>query len=200
MKTVSFLAVTTLLAATFTPPAQAQDASGFLFPIPTDPVTVEEEEQVPQKIEIPADPIESSARDNENALLPDNTAPTPSSSSENPPALKRGTAEQLRLAARIRELKTIAQSDPEVLAQLELERKATTPEGHRTAMRNYYTLLYRKIAKLDPSVEKAALQQLQAKLATLRQSRIRPSTLIEDIKRVPGSSPEEVEQKIQANR
>ena len=194
MKTVSSLALTTLLAGLFAATAPAQEEN-FLFPsFPAAPMTTtEEEEPVPQKIEIPGDAIESSARETgENPLLP-NSLPEPAAPTRPPLPPKRGTAEQLRTTARIRELKTRLQNDPELNAQLEQERRAKTFEGRRTAMRNYYTLLYKKIARLDPSVEKAAMQQLYRKLSAMKQNRIRPAVLIEDIKKVPGSSLEELQ-------
>ncbi len=126
-----------------------------------------------------------------------NSLPTPEEMAPTRPPLppKRGTAEQLRTTARIRELKSLLKNDPELNAQLEHQRRAKTFEGRRTAMRNYYTLLYNKIAKMDPSVEKAAMQQLHRKLSAMKQNRIRPSVLIEDIRRIPGSSLEEIEKR-----
>lgn len=201
MKTAIFLAATAALIGYPLASVHAQEENSLLAPIidavpsstpAADSGAAADMEPVPQKIEIPTDAIDSSARVEEesNAILPENSTlpPTPENAPASAAALKKGTAEQLRQAARIRELKTLSKTDPEIQAQLAAEQTATTPEGHRTALRNYYTLLYRKIAKLDPSVESVAIAELRGKLTALEQSHIRPSTLIEAIKPVPGSN------------
>ncbi len=99
------------------------------------------------------------------------------------------TADRLRAAIKIRELKTISLREPEIIAQRELARDAKTYEGRRTALRNYYTLLSRSIIKKDATLKEPVEVDLAKKLADLEQDEIRPSVLIEAIEPVPGSRP-----------
>ena len=101
---------------------------------------------------------------------------------------KLGTAEQLRMAIRIRELKTrVLNSDPEVNAQLDLANHARTSNGRRAAMRNYYALLYTRIEKLDPTLTPAMEHALFRRLIILEPNRVAPAPLIEPIAELPGS-------------
>ena len=106
---------------------------------------------------------------------------------EKPKPLKNGTAEQLRQAIRIRELKTQLENNPDIVAQRTLAGKAKTNAGMRAALRNYYTLLYTKIEKIDPSLHDVVEGILFTKLSGLEQHKVRPSKLIEAIPEVPGS-------------
>jgi len=109
------------------------------------------------------------------------TAATP------PVPWKKGTAEQLREAIRIRELKTVVEEDPAVVAQKATAQCAKTEEGRCVAMRNYYTLLYTKIEKLDPSLQPVLEGQLHDILLRYEQHKVYPSVLIEPIAALPGS-------------
>lgn len=106
-------------------------------------------------------------------------------------ALKKGTAEQLRQAIRMRELKTQALCDPAVQAEFEKARAAKTEEGRRVLMRNYYTLLYTKIEKLDASLYELAEKELRESLVRYEQHQVRPSVLIEKVTPLPGSRSED---------
>jgi len=101
---------------------------------------------------------------------------------------KKGTAEQLREAIRIRELKTVVEENPEVLAQKATAQCAKTEEGRCVAMRNYYTLLYTKIEKIDPSLQSVLESQLHEILVRYEQHKVYPSVLIEPIAALPGSN------------
>lgn len=105
-----------------------------------------------------------------------------------PAPLKKGTAEQLRQAIRIRELKTVVEEDPQVCEQKATADHAKTEEGRRVAMRNYYTLLYTKIEKIDPSLEGVLEQQLRGILMRYEQRNVCPSVLIEPIIALPDSN------------
>ncbi|MEI8233598.1 MAG: hypothetical protein WCH57_02805 [Verrucomicrobiota bacterium] len=114
------------------------------------------------------------------------TSPSPTPAAA-PAAGKKGTAEQLRQAIRIRELKTQVLEDPEVQGERAKANQAKTEEGRRVLMRNYYTLLYTKMEKLDPSLTEPLEQQLAANLRRFEQHSIRPSILIEAVTPLPGS-------------
>ena len=104
-----------------------------------------------------------------------------------PAALAKGSAEQLRQAIRIRELKTQVLEDPEVQAQKEGARCAQTNAGRCVWMRNYYTLLYTKMEKIDPSLTEELEKQLHELLGRYEQHNVRPSVLIECVQELPGS-------------
>ena len=104
-----------------------------------------------------------------------------------PAAGKKGTAEQLRQAIRIRELKTQVLEDPEVQAEKAKASQTKTEEGRRILMRNYYTLLYTKMEKCDPSLAEPLEQQLAAILRHLEQHNVCPSVLIEAVTPLPDS-------------
>jgi len=55
-------------------------------------------------------------------------------------------------------------------------------------MRNYYTLLYTQIEKLDPTLQPVLETQLHNILKRYEQHNVRPSELIEPIAALPGSS------------
>ena len=116
---------------------------------------------------------------------PELAAPAPN---PRPAPLKKGTAEQLREAIKIRELKTVVEQDPEVLSQKAAAECAKTEEGRRVLMRNYYTLLYTKIEKLDPSLQPALEIQLHEILTRYEQHKVYPSVLIEPVVALPGSN------------
>lgn len=104
------------------------------------------------------------------------------------PAPAKGTAEALRRAVRMRQLKTQVEQEPEVVHWLEVANCARTAEGRRVAMRNHYTLIAQKVEKLDPSLKNGMEAWLYPLLFSEEQHRVRPSKLIEDIHPIPGSS------------
>jgi hypothetical protein len=126
------------------------------------------------------------ARDTMLAPIPPTPMPSPAPVVPQAP-LKKGTAEELRQAVRIRELKTLVGEDPAVIQQKATAQCAKTEAGRCVAMRNYYTLLYTKIGTLDPSLRPVLETQLCGILVRYEQSNIRPTVLIEPIAALPGS-------------
>ncbi len=180
-----------------TAPVLAPEGEAPATPASPEPVNSEAESSpVPTKIDPSA--FQQSI-DEPLPLIPESGSPTyetdASFLSNNPGEagvektgpLKKGTAEQLRQAIRIRELKTLAHQDTAVIAELARAQSAATFEGRRVALRNYYTLLNAKIVKADPSLKEALEGELRRKLARLEQHRVRPSKLIEPIKELAGS-------------
>ena len=134
-------------------------------------------------------------------LMPPVPAVSPAPEASVPPAtqtsFKKGTAEQLRQSIQIRELRTVVEQDPEVIAQKATAQIAKTEEGRRVAMRNYYTLLYTKIEKLDPSLQPVLERQLHDVLTRYEQHNVCPtSVLIEPIDAIPGSDSADHEIKV----
>ncbi len=125
-------------------------------------------------------------------LIPDTTLPPnfealPQGGGFTTGPVEGGTADALRQAIRIREAKTRALEDPAILAEKARADAARTPEGRRTALRNYYTLLYAKMGRLDKSLKPALEKELTADLRRLEQRRVYPSELVEAIQPLPGS-------------
>ncbi len=116
----------------------------------------------------------------------DTTAVAPSPAPAPAPMLK-GSAEQLRQAIRIRELRTQVMEEPEVQAQLAGANCAKTYAGRNIWMRNYYTLLYTRMEAIDPSLAGELESQLHDILMRYEQRQVRPSGLIEPVKELPGS-------------
>jgi len=128
------------------------------------------------------------------ATAPATEAPVKTAApAKSPEALKNGTAEQLRQAIQIRELKTTLLEDAEIQAWKATATSAKTEEGRRVAMRNYYTLLYSKMEKLnsDPALFPVLEGQLHDLLASYEQHNVRPSVLTEPITPLPGSRSED---------
>lgn len=100
--------------------------------------------------------------------------------------IDKTTAAQDELNARIkmRELKTKVDRDPKVVAELERANTAPTDYEKREAMRSYYTMLYDKIAKLDPSLKKRADEARVRMTHRLDQTRIAPTEPVESDERV----------------
>lgn len=133
---------------------------------------------MPPPQESPA-PVPTPAPDEATSAKP--ATPTAGASS-------KGDTEQLRQAIRIRELKTqVLLNDPAIEAQKKMAACAKTEEGRRILTRNYYTLLYTAMEKLDPSLTAVLETQLYNILLGYEQSKVRPSELIEDVVALPGS-------------
>lgn len=150
----------------------------------------ENEEAAPAKINIDAlDSVETSRHDEEEILMPEGGASDAALLEETELAVStsKGGAELLQQAIRIRELKTLLSRDPAVEAEKDRARRTRTPEGWRTAMRNYYAIFYKKMIAQDASLKQALEAELKVKLASLEQRRIYPSTLVEAVPVLPGS-------------
>jgi len=169
-------------AATPTTPAETGTAAALpategslLPPLPTDSGLI----TYPQAATTPA-PAPAEAASGSAAL--GTASPSPAAAD-----LSKGSAEQLRQAIRIRELKTQVLEDPLVQAQKTGAQCAKTNAGRCVWMRNFYTLLYTKIEKIDPSLTVELESQLHDVLGRYEQHQVRPSVLVECVKELPGS-------------
>ena len=182
MKTLSALLAVALISGVL--PARAQEAAA---PSPSQiPAATLDSGMAPLDTPslFPAAPASGQPTPPAAAPEPQPAAPE---ASPVPPAGGKGTAEQLRQAIRIRELKTLVLQDPQVLAEKCKADQTKTEEGRRVMMRNYYTLLYTKMEKIDPSLTETLEAQLVAILRRYEQHNVYPSTLIEDVTPLPGS-------------
>lgn len=112
------------------------------------------------------------------------TAPSPAAT---PETLKKGTAEQLRQAIQLRELKTQILGTTELQALKAKAQCAKTEEARRILMRNYYTRLYSQIEQLDPSLHELVEKEWHDQLYRFEQHKVCPSVLIEPVTALPGS-------------
>lgn len=104
-----------------------------------------------------------------------------SGSSTKEQKIDKTTAAQDELDARIkmRELKTKAERDPKLQAELDRANSAKTDYEKREGLRTYYTMLYDRVAKMDPSLKKRALEARVRMTHRLDQTRIAPTEPIE---------------------
>lgn len=109
-----------------------------------------------------------------------NTNPGPAG-----PILKKNKTEESidNIADRIkfREAKTKALKDEKVIdLNAQVEAAKTDPEK-RALLREYYTVLYAKILKIDGSIKKLVADRLKQSLNTLDQSKVRPKGYLESL-------------------
>lgn len=124
---------------------------------------------------------------------PPTVAPTPSIAAPAEPAAtppvspKKGSADELRQAIWIRELRTLVLEYPSVQAQKQGAECAKTNTGRNAWMRNYYTLIYTNMERLAPSLHDVLEDQLCGILERFEQHKVYPSPLIENVVELPGS-------------
>jgi hypothetical protein len=97
------------------------------------------------------------------------------------PRVDRTTAAQDEMAARIRfrELTNKVSLDPKIAGELEKANNAKTDLEKREGLKQYYTLLYGRVVKLDRSLEKRATALKARLIHRLAQTRIDPTEPID---------------------
>jgi hypothetical protein len=80
-----------------------------------------------------------------------------------------------QLSIRYREVRVEAEKDPRVISLLEQAERARTLEDQRAAMREYYRLLFKKIASMDKSLTEKCKVMETAYLRRLAQERLEPT-------------------------
>src|SRR4030095_2199460 len=85
----------------------------------------------------------------------------------------RTTAAENELAARVRlrELTTRVRQEPNVAAEWDRAQTARTDFDKRDALKNYYKLLYDRIVKLDPTLQKRVAEMRTKSLHRLSETR-----------------------------
>ncbi len=105
-----------------------------------------------------------------NAIIPDESTP---------PAMPRAVEnvqEKARAATiKYREVRVEVEKDPQVVELRELADSATSDEAKRAALREYYRLLFKKIVKVDKSLEAKCREMEGAYLRRLAQDRLEPT-------------------------
>ncbi|HEY5742040.1 MAG TPA: hypothetical protein VIS99_05810 [Terrimicrobiaceae bacterium] len=106
-----------------------------------------------------------------DALIPDaGPAPPPL-----PRSFESAQEKARQLSIRYREVRVRAEKDPKVISLLDQAGQATTLEDQRAAMREYYRLLFKKIASMDKSLSEKCRIMETAYLRRLAQERIEPT-------------------------
>lgn len=121
------------------------------------------------------------------SLIPDMPAPVEKprgsgggsaakTSADNPVKKNKTQANADEIADRIkfREAKTKALRDEKLQQQREIADAAKTDHEKRAALKQYYTMLYGRILKIDGSIKKLVSQRLQQSLKELDQSKVKP--------------------------
>jgi len=107
-----------------------------------------------------------------DALIPDAgpVGPPPA------PVTFESTQEKARqLSVRYRDVRVQAEKDPKVASLREQAERARTLEDQRAAMREYYRLLFKKIAAIDKSLTEKCKVMETAYLRRLAQERLEPT-------------------------
>lgn len=143
--------------------------------------------------------LEPAAKSEPLGLIPDTLVPVPKpkgTALTEPSGLEEGTmkeqkidkttaaSDELNQRIKMRDLKTKVDRDPKVAGELERANVAKTDYEKREALRSYYTMLYDKIAKLDPSLQKRANDAKSRMTHRLDQTRVAPTEPIEPEERV----------------
>jgi hypothetical protein len=106
------------------------------------------------------------------ALIPDEGPAVPPAV---PPTFESVQEKARQLSIRYREVRVQVEKDPKVLSLLEQAERAKTLEDQRAALREYYRLLFKKIAAIDKSLEQKCKVMETAYLRRLAQERLEPT-------------------------
>ncbi|MEQ1861634.1 MAG: hypothetical protein ABMA13_17080 [Chthoniobacteraceae bacterium] len=175
MKSLAAFALTMLAAA-----AVAQDAAKPKF----------RESDTPAPAPAPA--VKDAAPKDGIGLIPETLEPVQKPKGvelkepEAPQTLDKTTAaaDELNERIRFRELKTKAEREPKVAAEMDRANTAKSDFEKREALRSYYALLYGRIAKLDSSLKKRADDARVRLSRRLDQTRVAPTEPIEPGERI----------------
>jgi hypothetical protein len=95
--------------------------------------------------------------------------------------IDRTSAVQNEMAERVRlrELIVKVRKEPKVAAELDRAETAKTDLQKREALKNYYTLLYDRVAKLDPKLKTRVTELQRRSINRLTQTRLDPTEPLE---------------------
>jgi hypothetical protein len=158
-----------------TPPPAPPEAGPGPSPTQSDTIPIEGGAPLDTREIAPARPDEGmpdGAYTEPDALVPDVGPVGPP-----PPAVTfESTQEKARqLSIRYREVRVQAEKDPKVVSLREQAERARTLEDQRAAMREYYRLLFKKIASMDKSLTDKCKVMETAYIRRLAQERLEPT-------------------------
>ncbi len=105
-----------------------------------------------------------------NAVIPDDASAPPA-----PPTGPSAAELDRKIKIRYQEVRTEIEKDPAVVALKEQAKSAKTFEDERSALREYYRLLFKKMKKTDKELSARCDVLESAYIARLAQSRIEPT-------------------------
>ncbi len=116
-------------------------------------------------------PLPDSLFTDPNAIIPEDLPPVP------PPsvAVESETRRQRDESIRLREVRVKAEKDPQVAELFAKSEAATATEDKRAALREYYRLLFKKIASMDESLKDRCALMEDAYIRRLAQTRLEPT-------------------------
>jgi len=135
-------------------------------------------------------PTEAPAADSELPLIPEAPATVPKppgraipqrpTETSKAPAIEKKSktetaSDELRQRIRFREVKTRALRDPAVQAEWERAQRAGTDFEKREALKNYYKLLYGRMARIDQSLKPRIAEYQRVAVRRLKQTRVDPT-------------------------
>jgi hypothetical protein len=120
----------------------------------------------------PSEALPEDALTQPDALIPDERAPAPPAV---PPSFESAQEKARQLSIRYREIRVQVEKDAKVMSLFEQAEKARTLEDQRAAMREYYRLLFKKIASIDKSLTEKCKELETAYLRRLAQQRVEPT-------------------------
>jgi hypothetical protein len=107
-----------------------------------------------------------------DAIIPDERPAAPPAV---PTTFESAQEKARQLSIRYREVRVQAEKDPKVVSLFEQAEKAKTLEDQRAAMREYYRLLFKKIAAIDKSLAEKCKVMETAYIRRLAQERLEPT-------------------------
>ncbi|HVQ20560.1 MAG TPA: hypothetical protein VMS23_05855 [Terrimicrobiaceae bacterium] len=107
-----------------------------------------------------------------NAIIPDERPAGPPAV---PPSFESAQEKARQVSIRYREVRVQAEKDPKVVSLFEQAERAKTFEDQRAALREYYRLLFKKIASIDKSLAEKCKVMEVAYIRRLAQERLEPT-------------------------
>ncbi len=144
-----------------TPPAGESDAIPLESGAPLETAPLRPDEGMPDE-----------ALTQPEALIPDERPLVPPAV---PPTFESAQEKARQISIRYREVRVEAEKDPKVLSLLQQAERAKTMEDQRAALREYYRLLFKKIARIDKSLEQKCKVMETAYIRRLAQERLEPT-------------------------
>jgi hypothetical protein len=127
-----------------------------------------------------APPVDTAVSDasfvDPNAFVTDELPPAPPAGIG---AVESALERERKQRIRYREVRVTAEKDPQVVEMKERSEKATSPEGKRAALREYYRLVSQKITAIDSSLKAMSKSMEEAYIRRMAQTRIEPTIPLE---------------------
>ncbi len=138
----------------------------------SDVIPMEEGAPVETRDIAPSEAMPEDALIQPDALIPDERPSVPPAV---PPSFESAQEKARQLSIRYREVRVQVEKDPKVMSLFEQAEKAKTFEDQRAAFREYYRLLFKKIATVDKSLADKCKVMETAYLRRLAQERLEPT-------------------------